>query len=158
MQDSATAIGEDTPGIFIATNNDKDSHGSAQIQDMLADVLSTLNSIQSQKTKANEELGAKLMAENQKLADRLTEKLQHEITEVIEAICQLREETRHEIQSIRDDLNKLSTSVDERVSKYINSTKEQHNNLRKEMNTELNMAKQEISMFMQDVNKNIQEV
>jgi len=30
--------------------------------------------------------------------------------------------------------------------------------LRKEMNTELNVAKQEISMFMQDVNKNNQEV
>jgi hypothetical protein len=55
------------------------------------------------------------MAENHKLADGLTEQLQHEITKVIEAICQLREETRHEIQSIRDDLNKLSTSVDESI-------------------------------------------
>jgi len=36
MQDSATVIGEDTPGIFIVTNNDNDSHGSTQIQDMLA--------------------------------------------------------------------------------------------------------------------------
>jgi len=72
MQDSATVIGEDTAGIFIVTNNDNDSHGSAQIQDMLADVMNTLNNIQSQNAKANEELGAKLMAENQKLADRLT--------------------------------------------------------------------------------------
>ena len=40
---------------------------------MLADVLSTLNSIQSQNTKTNEELGAKLMAEKQKSADRLRE-------------------------------------------------------------------------------------
>jgi ElaB/YqjD/DUF883 family membrane-anchored ribosome-binding protein len=157
VQDSATVIGEDTPGIFIVTNNDKNSHGSAQIQDMLADVLSTLNSIKSQNAKANE-LCTKLIAENQKLADRLTEQLQHEITKVTEAICQLREETRHEIQSIRNDLNKLSTSVDERVSRHINSTKEQHDNLRKEMNTELNVAKQEISTFMQDVNKNNQEV
>ena len=153
VQDSATVIGEDTPGIFIVTNNDNDSHGSAQIQDMLAYVLSTLNSIQSQNAKANEELGAKLMAENQKLADRLTEQLHHEITKVTEAICQLKEETRHEIQSIRDDLSKLSTSVDERVSRHINSTKEQHDNLRKEMNTELHVAKQEISTFMQDVKK-----
>jgi len=30
--------------------------------------------------------------------------------------------------------------------------------LRKEMNTELNVEKQEISTFMQDVNKNNQEV
>ena len=37
---------------------------SVQIQDMLANVLSTLSSIQSQNAKANEELGAKLMAEN----------------------------------------------------------------------------------------------
>jgi len=72
MQDSATVIGEDTPGIFIVTNNDNDSHGSTQIQDMLADVMSTLNNIQSQNAKANEQLGAKLVAENQKLADRLT--------------------------------------------------------------------------------------
>jgi ElaB/YqjD/DUF883 family membrane-anchored ribosome-binding protein len=158
IQDSATVVGEDTPGIFILTNNDNDSHGSAQIQDMLADVLSTLSNIQSQNAKANEELGAKLMAENQKLADRLTEQLQHEITKVTEAICQLREETRHEIQSIRDDLNKLSSSVDERVARHINSTKEQHDSLRKEMNTELNVAKQEISIFMQDVTKNTQEV
>ena len=85
------------------------------------------------------------MAENQKLADRLTEQLQHEITKVTEAICQLRKETRHEIQSIRDDLNKLSASVDERASRHINNTKEQHDNLSKEMNTELNVAKQEIS-------------
>jgi len=41
-----------------------------------------LNKIQSQNAEANEELGAKLMAENQKLADRLTEQLQHEITKV----------------------------------------------------------------------------
>ena len=125
---------------------------------MLADVTSTLNSIQSQNAKANEELGAKLTAGNQKLADRLTEQLQREITDVTEAICQLREETRQEIQSIRDDPNKLSTSVDERVARHINSTKQQRDNLRKEMNTELNVAKQEISTFMQDVNRKNQEV
>jgi hypothetical protein len=98
---------------------------------MLADVLNTLSYIQSQNAKANEESGAKLMAESLKLADRLTEQLQlqHEITKVTEAICQLREETRHEIKSIRDDLNKLSASVDEEI----NSTKEQHDSLRKEM-------------------------
>ena len=53
---------------------------------------------------------------------------------------------------MRDDLNELSASVDERVSRHINSTKGQHVSLRKEMNTELNMA------FMQDVSKNNQEV
>jgi len=82
MQDSATVIGEDTACIFIVTNNDNDSHGSAQIQDMLADVMSTLNNIQSQNAKGNEELGAKLMAENPKLADRLTQQLQHEISKI----------------------------------------------------------------------------
>jgi len=54
----------------------------------------------------------------------------------------LREETRHEILSIMDDLNKLSASVDEGVSRHINSTKEQNDSLRKEINTELNVAKQ----------------
>jgi hypothetical protein len=34
------------------------------------------------------------MAENQKLVDRLTEQLYHEISKVKEAISQLREETR----------------------------------------------------------------
>jgi ferritin-like metal-binding protein YciE len=58
----------------------------------------------------------------------------------------------------RDDLNKLSVSVDERISRHINRTKEQHDSLCKEMNTELNVAKQEICTFMQDVNKNNQEV
>jgi hypothetical protein len=43
VRDSAPVIGEDTPSIFIVTNNDNDSHGSAQTQDMLADVLSTVN-------------------------------------------------------------------------------------------------------------------
>jgi ElaB/YqjD/DUF883 family membrane-anchored ribosome-binding protein len=70
----------------------------------------------------------------------------------------LGEETGHEIQSIRDDLNKLSISVDDRVSRHINSTKEQHLSLRKETNTELNVAEQEISMVMRAVNKNTQEV
>ena len=74
------------------------------------------------------------------------------------AICQLREETRSEIKSIRNDLTKLSASVDERVSRHINSTKEQNDSLRKEMNTKLNVTKQEMSTFMQDVNKNNQEV
>jgi hypothetical protein len=54
-QDSATVIGEDNPGIFIVNNNVNDSHGSTQIQDMLADVLSTLNNIQNQNAKANED-------------------------------------------------------------------------------------------------------
>ena len=31
VQDSATVTGEDTPSTFIVTNNDNDSHGSAQI-------------------------------------------------------------------------------------------------------------------------------
>jgi len=79
VQDSATVTGEDTPGIFIVTNIDNDSHGSAQVQDMFADVLSTSNNIQNQNAKENEELGPKLMAENKKLADRLTEQLQQEI-------------------------------------------------------------------------------
>ena len=70
----------------------------------------------------------------------------------------MREEIRQEIQSIRDDLNKLPTNVDGRVSRHVNSIQEQHVNLRKEMNTRLNMAKQEISTFLQDVNKNNQEV
>jgi DNA anti-recombination protein RmuC len=124
VQDSATVIGEDTPSISIVTTNDNDSHESAQIQGMLADVLNTLNSIQSQNVKAKEELGAKLMAENQKLAARLTEQLQHEIskvhkiTKVTEAFCQLREETRHNLQSIRDDLNKLPASVDESIKAH----------------------------------------
>jgi len=158
VQGSSTVMGKDTQSISIVTNSDNDSHWSDKIQDMLADVLSTLSSIQSQHAKANEELGAKLMAESQKLADRLTEQLQHEITKVTEVICQLREETRHEIQSIRDDLNKLSVSADERVSRHIKSTKEQYDNSRKEMNSELNVAKQEISRFMQEASKNNQEV
>jgi uncharacterized protein YhaN len=62
------------------------------------------------------------------------------------------------MQSIRDDLTKLSASVDERVSRHINSTKEQNDSLRKEMNTKLKVTKQEMSTFMQDVNKNNQEV
>jgi len=37
------------------------------------------------------------MAENKKLADRLTEQLQYEVTKVIEAIFPLRAETRQEI-------------------------------------------------------------
>jgi len=74
VQDSATVIGEDTQNISRVTNSDNESHVSAQIQGMLADVLSILTSIQSQKhTQKNEELGAKLMAENGKMADRLTE-------------------------------------------------------------------------------------
>ena len=45
-----------------------------------------------------------------------------------------------------------------RVAKHINNTKEQHDNLRKEMITELKVAKKEINTVMQDVNKNNQEV
>jgi len=70
VQDSVTVIGEDTPSIFIVVNNDNDSHRPAQIQDMLADILCTLNNIQIQNAKANKELAVKLMAKNQKLADK----------------------------------------------------------------------------------------
>jgi hypothetical protein len=61
---------------------------------MLGGVLCTLNGIQSQNEKTNEELSAELIAESHKLADRRTEKLHHEITKVTEAICQLREGIR----------------------------------------------------------------
>ena len=94
VQDSAIVVGKGNQTLSIVTNNDKDNHMSAQIQRMLAGVLCTLNSIESQNEKANNELGTKLMAESLNLADRLTEKLHHEITKVTEAICQLREETR----------------------------------------------------------------
>jgi hypothetical protein len=86
VHDSATVTGQDTQRIFLVTNNDTNIHGSVQIQDMLAGVLIILSRIQSQNVKANEELGAKLMAENQKLADRLTEQLHNEISKVTEAI------------------------------------------------------------------------
>ena len=70
----------------------------------------------------------------------------------------MREETRHEIKSITDDLNKLSARVDGRVPRDISSTKQQHDTLHKEMNTELSVAKQDLIAFMQDLNKNNQEV
>jgi hypothetical protein len=54
VQDSATVTGQDTQPIFLVTNNDNDIHGTVQMQDMLADVLSTLSSIQSQNTRAND--------------------------------------------------------------------------------------------------------
>jgi hypothetical protein len=73
VQDSATVIDKATPSISIVTSNDSDSQGPAQIQGILADILSTLKSIQSQNAKENEELGNKLIVENQKLGDRLTE-------------------------------------------------------------------------------------
>jgi phosphoglycerate-specific signal transduction histidine kinase len=84
------------------------------------------------------------MAENHKLVDSLTEQWQHKITEVTEVICHLKEETRLEIQPIRDYLNKLSASVYERVSRHINSTIDQHNSWHKDINTELNLAKKYI--------------
>jgi hypothetical protein len=98
VQNSATVTGKDTPSISTVTNNDSDCDRPAQIQGILADILNALKSIQRQNAKSNEELGAKLMADNNKLMDRLTEQLQHEITKVTEAIFQLRVETRQEIQ------------------------------------------------------------
>ena len=135
VRDSATAIGEDIPSIFIVTNSDNDSHGSAHIQDTFANVLSILNNIQSQNAKANELCWTS--GRRTATVDRLTEQLQHEITKETEAICQLREETRHQILRL---INELSSSVDERVSRHADSTKEQHDSLRNEMNTELNVA------------------
>jgi ElaB/YqjD/DUF883 family membrane-anchored ribosome-binding protein len=98
------------------------------------------------------------MAENQKLVDSLTDQWQHKITKVTEVICHLRKETRLKVQPIRDDLNKLSASVYERISRHINSTKDQHYSVREDINTEVNLAKQEISTFVQDVSKSNQEV
>jgi len=42
LQDSATVIGKGTPSISVVTNNVNDSHRPAQIQGILADVLSIL--------------------------------------------------------------------------------------------------------------------
>jgi len=92
VQDFATVTGKVAPSISKVTNNYNDRHGPAQIQGRLADVLNILKSIQRQNAKANEELVAKLMAENQKLADRQREQLQHEVTKVPEAIFQFRTE------------------------------------------------------------------
>jgi hypothetical protein len=93
------------------------------------------------------------MAENGKLADRLTEQLEREITKVTDAICQLREETRHEIQSVKDDLKLQLVSMRE-----YQDTLTAPNNWRQKINTELNVAKQDISTFMQDVSQNNLEV
>ena len=45
VRDSSTVTGKDTQSISIVTNYDNDSHSSAKIQGILADVLSTLSSI-----------------------------------------------------------------------------------------------------------------
>jgi hypothetical protein len=76
-------------------NSVNENHVSAEKQGKLVGDLSNLLSIQCQKTNENEELNTKLIAENQKLADRLTEQLQHEITKITDAIWQLKGETRH---------------------------------------------------------------
>ena len=55
VRDSAIVIGKNTKGTSTVTNNDSDNGMAAQIQGMLAGVLSTLYSIQSQNEKANEE-------------------------------------------------------------------------------------------------------
>ena len=93
VQDSAVAAGKNAQTISTVINNYNDNHMLAQIQDRLAGVLSTLDSVQSQNEKANEELDSKLIAESHKIADGLTEQLHHEITKGTESICQLREET-----------------------------------------------------------------
>ena len=93
-QDSAIVVGKNTQNVSIETNNYNDSYTSAQIQGMLAGVLCTLDSVQSQNEKANEELVAKQMAESHKLADGQTEQLHQEITKGTEAICQLTEGRR----------------------------------------------------------------
>jgi ElaB/YqjD/DUF883 family membrane-anchored ribosome-binding protein len=158
MEESVALGDNEAQNSLVVTNDKNDSEMSARIQGMLADILSTLSSIQSQNSKTSETLAAKLMAENQKLEDRLTEKLQYEITKVTEAISHSSDETRQEIQSVRDELNKLSSSVDERVSRHIKSTKHEHEVLHKEINAELKVAKQEINILKQDVNKRNQEV
>jgi uncharacterized protein YdcH (DUF465 family) len=94
MEESVVLGDNKAQNSLVVTNDKKYSETSARIQGMLADVLSNLSSIQSQNTKANKEFAAKLMAENQKLEDRLTEKLQNEITKVTEAISHLRKEYR----------------------------------------------------------------
>jgi hypothetical protein len=70
----------------------------------------------------------------------------------------LREETREETQSVSDELNKLSCSVDERVSRHIHSTKYENEVWRKTINTEMKVAKQKIDTLKQDVNKRDQKV
>jgi hypothetical protein len=157
-QDPVSLGDTDTLNSSIVTNSKNDSLMSAQIQVLLADVLSNLRNIKEQNEKANKELAANLMAENEKLADRLSEKVQQEITKVTQAICQLREETKGEIQLVRDEFDKLSNSVDERIAIHDKSTKHENDLLRKEMTTELQGAKQEINTIKQDVKKGNQEI
>jgi vacuolar-type H+-ATPase subunit H len=45
LQVSATEIVKDTQKISTVTNSDNDKHGSAQIQDILADILSNMGSV-----------------------------------------------------------------------------------------------------------------
>ena len=158
VHDSTILVASEVHSIPVETNNKNDGNMTEQMQDMLANVLSTLSNFQSQNAKANEELAAKLMAENQKLADRFTGQLQEEIAKVTQAINDLREETKGEIQSVRDELNKLSSSVDERVCRHIEHTKKAHDVLRTEIGKELKAAKQEIDSVKQDVNKKNQDV
>jgi hypothetical protein len=119
VQDSAIVVGKNTQSISIVTNNDNNNHVSAQIEGMLAGVVCTVNSIQIQNEKTNEELVAKLRAESHQLADRTTEQLQQEITKIKEAICQLREETRNadtNKQMEKEIVRTLSDSINPTVS------------------------------------------
>jgi hypothetical protein len=120
--------------------SDNDSYVPAEKQGKLVGVLSNLLRTQCQKANENDELDAKLMAENHKLADGLREQLQHEITKVTDDISQPRVETRQETQSTTDHFNKLSAGVDMRVSRHINRSRGLHDNLRNEMSTGVNLG------------------
>ena len=51
VQNSAFVVVRKTQSISVVKNNDNSNHMSAQMQGMLAGVLSTLNNIQSQNSK-----------------------------------------------------------------------------------------------------------
>jgi ElaB/YqjD/DUF883 family membrane-anchored ribosome-binding protein len=156
--DSTILGASEVHGIPVEANNTNDGYVTEQIQDMLANVLNTLSNFQSQNAKANEEFAAKLMAENKKLADIFTGQLQEEIAKVTQAINDLREETKGEIQSVRNELNKLSSSVDERVCRHTESTKKALDVLRTEIGKEPKAAKKEIDAVKHEANKKNQDV
>lgn len=114
---------------------------SKQLQDLLTNALSTLRTdivtiteqLDSKLQAVTENITARILEENEKLFEKLTQKLHNEVKKLSTDICTLRNDTEHKIQEVTTTIGGVSDSLNERIDAHV-ATKKMSDRISQETN------------------------
>jgi hypothetical protein len=130
----------------IITTEISVSMSARQLQDLVTKAFSTLRTdivaiiktdnlnLDSKLQVATENIAAKIQQENEKLSEKLIQKLQDEVKKLSNDICTLRSDTEHKFQEVTKTIGGISVATNEKIGVHVIATRKLTDRISQEMN------------------------